>query len=107
MIPATVYFFFASCHLFLKSPLQNPKTELACSSLASNRHPQVSDHHALSTFSINAVFVHFGSVAIMAWCDKHHRALFVTIHDKELPGTTRVLYQVFSLYGEVEIFFKF
>jgi len=31
----------------------------------------------------------------------------VIIHDKELPVTTRVLYQVFSPYGEVEKIFKF
>ena len=42
----------------------------------------------------------------MAWCEKH-RALFVIIHDKELPVTTRVLYEVFSPYGEVEKIFKF
>jgi len=43
----------------------------------------------------------------MARCEKHHRALFVIIHDKELLVTTHVLYQVFSLYGEVENIFKF
>ena len=43
----------------------------------------------------------------MPWCEKYHRALFVIIHDKELPGTTHVLYQVFSPYGEVEKISKF
>ena len=43
----------------------------------------------------------------MAWCEKHHRALFVIIHDKDLHVTTRVLYQVVSSYGEVEKISKF
>jgi len=43
----------------------------------------------------------------MAWCEKHHRALFVIIHDKELPVTKNLLYQVFSHYGEVEKIVRF
>lgn len=43
----------------------------------------------------------------MAWCEKHHRALFVIIHDKELPVTKNLLYQVFSPYGEVEKIARF
>ena len=43
----------------------------------------------------------------MAWCEKHHRVLFVIIHGKELLVTTRVLYQVFSPYEEAEKIFKF
>jgi len=34
----------------------------------------------------------------MASCEKHHRALFVIIHDKELPVTRRVLYHFLSLW---------
>jgi len=43
----------------------------------------------------------------MAWCEKHHRALFVITHDKELPVTKNLLYQVFSCYGEVEKIARF
>jgi len=43
----------------------------------------------------------------MVWCEKQQRALFVFIHDKELPVTTNVLYQVFSLYGDVEKIARF
>jgi len=43
----------------------------------------------------------------MGWCEKHHRALFMIIHNKELPITNNVPYQVFSPYGEVEKIAKF
>ena len=43
----------------------------------------------------------------MAWCEKHHRALFVINHDKELSDTKNLLYQVFSRYGEVEKIARF
>jgi len=46
-------------------------------------------------------------VATMGWCGRHHQALFVIIHNKELPVTTNVLHQVFSPYGEVENITKF
>ena len=36
----------------------------------------------------------------MGWCENHHRALFVITHDKVLPVTTNVLYQVFYSYGD-------
>ena len=47
------------------------------------------------------------TIGIMVWCEKQQRALFVFIHDKELPVTTNVLYQVFSLYGDVEKIARF
>ena len=47
------------------------------------------------------------TVATMVWCEKHHWALFVNIHDKVLPIMTTVLYQVFSPYEEVEKISKF
>ena len=37
--------------------------------------------------------------AAMDWCDKHHRALFVLICDKELLFTTNVLHRIFSPCG--------
>ena len=40
--------------------------------------------------------------ASMAWCEKHHWAVFMIIRGKEFPATINVLYQVFSPYGEVE-----
>jgi len=43
----------------------------------------------------------------MVWCEKHHRALFVIIHDIALPVTTNVLYQVFSPDGDVEKIVRF
>jgi len=43
----------------------------------------------------------------MGWCEKHHQALFMIIHNKELPATTNVLHQVLSPYGEVERITKF
>ena len=38
----------------------------------------------------------------IVWCEKHHRALFVIIHDKALLVTTNILYLVFSHYRDVE-----
>jgi len=46
-------------------------------------------------------------VATMTWCEKHHRALFVIIHDKALPVTINVLYQVFSPYADIEKIVRF
>jgi len=43
----------------------------------------------------------------MAWCEKQNRALFVIIHDKELPVTKNLLYQVFSRYEEVDKITRF
>ena len=43
----------------------------------------------------------------MTSCEKHHRALFVIIHDKALLITTNVLYQVFSPYEDVEKIARF
>ena len=66
-------------------------------------------------FSTNAIFVHLLLFAatvnklLHLWpgVEKHHRALFVIIHDKKLPVTKNLLYQVFSCYGEVEKIARF
>jgi len=49
------------------------------------------------------------SVATMVWCEKHHWTLFAIIHDKALPipVTINVMYQVFSLYEDVEKIVRF
>jgi len=46
-------------------------------------------------------------VAIMGWCEKHQRALFVIIRDKELPITINVPYRIFFLCGDVESVARF
>jgi len=46
-------------------------------------------------------------IVTVAWCNKHHCALFVIIHNKPWPVTTNALYQVFSPYGDVERIAKF
>jgi len=43
----------------------------------------------------------------MGWCDKHHRASFVIIRDKELPIATNVLYRVCSHCRDVESIARF
>jgi len=43
----------------------------------------------------------------MVWCDKHHRALFVVIHNKSWPVTTSALNHIFSLHRDVENITRF
>jgi len=42
----------------------------------------------------------------MAWCEKHHQALFVITHDRELRVATNILYQAFP-YEQVEKIARF
>jgi len=46
-------------------------------------------------------------IVTMTWCDKHHHALFVIIHNKPLPGTTNALYQVFSPCEDIKNIARF
>ena len=100
--PSHHHHLFSLCFLsfiFQITQQKNPKTESVCASQAFKLSSiGIRSPCGATFFLINVVFVHFRSVAIMAWCEKHHRALFVIIHGKELPLTTRVLYQVFSPY---------